>query len=47
MWYIILGSYLLISTLIAALLWFVLVVAKRGDKKTSLDFSEEYESNDS
>jgi hypothetical protein len=39
MWYAILG-YLLISALFAALFWFVLIVAKRSDKRNPLDFSE-------
>jgi hypothetical protein len=40
MWYIILG-YLLFSALFAILFWLILIVAKRSDARTTLDFSED------
>jgi len=40
MWYIIVG-YLLVSALLAILLWLVLIVAKRSDERNTLDLSED------
>jgi hypothetical protein len=40
MWYLIFG-YLLVSGFFAMLFWFILIVAKRSDKRTPLDLSED------
>ena len=46
MWQIILGVYFIVSALVGFFLWLALMIAKKSDERTMIDFPDTSESSD-